>query len=86
MRYVGFVSCDVYAPERMTTQEKSILPPNAANYYQVLNAFYRKYSKRIYSDEVQLCTGMLAFNRMEKVFKAKYPSKWEAWRAWRQLV
>lgn len=47
---------------------------------------FLKIAPRVYTDEVPMCTGMLAYARMEKVFKSKVISKWEAWQVWRKLV
>lgn len=84
MVYVGIVIDQLYTDgsfmkDNMIAAYKSLCEP-------ICPSVNTLKMPRIYSDEVTLCSGLPAFNRMEKAFKAKWLSKWEAWRAWRRLV
>lgn len=74
MIYMGISVCGVYGEHANVTSNDNI------NHYR---GWTKVKSSRVYSDEIQMATGLFAYERSEELRKQ---FKHEASRAWKRLV
>lgn len=86
MIYVGVVVDRIYWDDKaILWSTMARLLNNRSIHSRNVDDDYQK-TCRVYSDEMPMASGMIAYAQMQRCFKMKHPSKWMAWQAWRALV
>lgn len=88
MKYAGFVSDKVYLGDGDAIDVSEANPLKLEWWSKSVDGFLIDYYQngRVFSDEILMAAGMIAYNQMQRVFKSKHVGKWSAWQAWRELV